>query len=324
MINIAIERLIMNRNQNNIPSRIGRRAVNQGPRPGVPALAPIEKLATEPKTKTRLLKCKRTLLVSTFNTRTLSSISQISELVASAISQKIDIICIQEHRIHHDTTPLMYHDLERKWTLITSSATKNSGNSTIGGVGLLLSPLALESLNSVEKISSRIVIASFNSNPAFTVIACYSPTNVSDEQDVIDFYDDLSPCVRSVPKHNLLIIGGDLNAHLGRDKVQHKFSYHDSTNRNGEHLHTFLLENKLVCLNTRFEKKIGKKWTHIHPNGFKSQIDFLLINKKWINSCHNSEAYNSFYGVSSDHRIVTGKIRLSLRKHGQKNHKSLL
>ena len=102
----------------------------------------------------------------------------------------------------------------RKWTLITSSATKNSGNSTIGGVSLLLSPLAIESLNSVEKISSRIVIASFNGNPALTVIACYSPTNVSDEQHIIDFYDDLPPCVKSVPKHNILIIGSDLNAHL--------------------------------------------------------------------------------------------------------------
>ena len=303
----------MNRNQNNVPSRIGRRAVHQGPRPGVPIRAPIEKSTTGSKTK--LLKCKRSILISTFNVRTLSPISQIPELVASAISQKIDIICIQEHRIFHNNFPLMYHDLERKWTLITSSATKNSGNCTIGGVGLLLSPLALESLNSVEKISSRIVIASFNGNPALTVIASYSPTNVTDEQDVIDFYDELSPCVRSVPKHNVLIIGGDMNAHLGRDKAQHKFSYHERTNRNGEHLQTFLMENKLVCLNTRFQKRIGKKWTHTHPNGYKSQIDFLFINKKWTNSCHNCEAYNSFYGVSSDHRITSVRICLSLRKN---------
>ena len=36
------------------------------------------------------------------------------------------------------------------------------------------------------------------------------------------------------------------------------------------------------------------------------------MNKKWINSALNCEAYSSFESVSSDHRIVTSKIRLSL------------
>ena len=35
----------------------------------------------------------------------------------------------------------------------------------------------------------------------------------------------------------------------------------------------------------------------------------------WRNSAMNCEAYSSFEGVSSDHRIVTAKVRLSLRKN---------
>ena len=46
---------------------------------------------------------------------------------------------------------------------------------------------------------------------------------------------------------------------------------------------------------------------HIYANSVKAQIDFILINKKWINNS------NSFSTVSSDHRIVTASIRLSLR-----------
>ena len=51
----------MNQNQTINPTRIGCRAVYQGPRPGVSALAPVEKLATEPakQTATKLTKCKR-------------------------------------------------------------------------------------------------------------------------------------------------------------------------------------------------------------------------------------------------------------------------
>ena len=39
------------------------------------------------------------------------------------------------------------------------------------------------------------------------------------------------------------------------------------------------------------------------------------MNKEWINGALNCEAFSFFEGVSSDHRIVTAKIRLSLRRN---------
>ena len=74
-------------------------------------------------------------------------------------------------------------------------------------------------------------------------------------------------------------------------------------------------ENRLTCLNTNFQKREGKLWTHTYANKSKAQIDYLFINRKWKNSAMNCEAYSTFEGVSSDHRIVTAKIRLSLRKN---------
>ena len=46
------------------------------------------------------------------------------------------------------------------------------------------------------------------------------------------------------------------------------------------------------------------------------------MNKKWINSALNCEADSSFEGMSSDHRIITAKIRLSLRKNGKSTTKT--
>ena len=54
-------------------------------------------------------------------------------------------------------------------------------------------------------------------------------------------------------------------------------------------------------------------------NNTKVQIDYILINMKWKNSAMNCEAYSPFEGVSTDHLIVTAKIRLSLRKKRQAN-----
>ena len=221
MCNIAIERLIITQNLPRRSHRIARRAGHQGARTGVTGLAlDLEKYATDLKSK----------------------------------SKTKFIICIQEHRYFHEEVILKYHEKGKNWTLINASFWKNSSNSTIGGVGMLLSPHALKSLLNIEKISPRIVVAIFNGNPQTTIISCYSPTNVSEEQDVLHFYNELASLVRAVPRHNVLIIAGDVNAQLGRNQ-HHKHAFHAETNRNVKHFNHFLTENNLYCLNTRFQKQ---------------------------------------------------------------------
>ena len=275
--------------------------------------------ASSPKTiqehqtsKTSLQRCKKSTLISTFNVRTLNTINQLPELVSSAIQLKADVICVQEHRFFHSDVKLKYHDIGKGWWFISASAWKNSINSTIGGVGMLLSPQAYKSLNKIEEIIPRIIIADFNGNPTTTIISCYSPTNSSDQEAIDNFYQSLSSVTRQVPKHNFLIIGGDLNAQIGYSST-HKFSYHKSSNRNGLLLEEFIEEHELLCLNTKFQKTPSKLWTITYANRSKAQLDYIIINKKWKNSAMNCQAYNSFEGVYSDHRIVTSKFRLSLR-----------
>ena len=137
----------------NHSSRTARRAGKQGARTEVLVLASdLDKYATEPRP---LLKCKRATQISTFNVRTLQSKKQTFELIASAQKHNIDIICVQEHRYYHPDLKLKYHKLEKGWKFVSASAWKNTGNSTIGGVGMLLSPLALKSLNKIEKVAQE-------------------------------------------------------------------------------------------------------------------------------------------------------------------------
>ena len=277
------------------------------------ALASVfEKSATELK-QPKLLKCKQTIQIATSNVRTLNRIGQLPELTASAVEHKIDIICIQEHRYTH-TEDIKYHETGNGWTLATVSAWKNSVNAAVGGVGMFIGPRALKTLNSFEKIQPMMLAATFNGNPRATIISCYSPTNVSEEIELVTVYDELSSLVRSILKHNMLVIGGDMDAQIGKNG-NNKYSLHNTSNRNGQHLTDFMIENRLTCLNTNYQKRKGKLWTYTYANNSKAQIDYVLINKKWKNSAISCEPYFSFEGVSSDHRIVTAKIRLSRRKN---------
>ena len=124
------------------------------------------------------------------------------------------------------------------------------------------------------------MIAILQGNPRTTVISCYSPTNVSDENETANLYTELSALTRSIPRHSILIIGGDFNSYLGQEDGL-KYEFHNSTNRNGNMLKDYLQENKLLCLNTHFQKRTGQKWTHKSPNNYSSQIDNIIINRKW-------------------------------------------
>ena len=172
-----------------------------------------------------------------------------------------------------------YHDTGNVWTLATVPAWKNSINATVGGVGILIGPRALKSQNNIERIQPWMMVATFNDNPRATIISCYSPANVSEETEPIAFYDELSSLEHSIPKYNVLVIVGNMNAQIGKNG-NHKYSLHNSSNRNGQHLTYFPIENRLTCLNTNFRKMEGKLSNYTYANNTKALIYYVFINKQ--------------------------------------------
>ena len=137
-----------------------------------------------------------------------------------------------------------------------------------------------KTLNSIEGIQPRMMAATFNGSPRATIISRYSPTNVSEETELVAFYNELSSLVRSIPKHNVLVIGGDMNVQIGKNR-NNRYSLHNTSNRNGQHLTEFMMENRLTCLSTNYQKREGKLWTYKYVNNSKAQIDYAFVNKKW-------------------------------------------
>ena len=244
--------------------------------------------------------------------RTLREQYKRDELAICFQNSGAQILGIQEHRIIH-SSEIEYQNLGT-CTLITASACRTSGGAATGGVGIVVdNKTALKSLTSVYKHNSRTLVASFAGNPVMTVISTYSPTEGANIVDAENYYESLSEAIRQIPAHNLLLIAGDLNAHVS-PKEPWK-SYHQGTaNRNGKLLEDLLLERQLEITNTRFQKRKGKLWTYLSDmNQSKSQIDFIIGRRKWRNSIKNSEAYGSFNSLGSDHRVVIARVKLSLR-----------
>ena len=105
----------------------------------------------------------------------------------------------------------------------------------------------------------------------------YSPTNARDETDLDTICNELSSPFLSILKHNVLIIGRDMNAQMGKN-VNNKFSLHNRSRRNGEHLTDFLRVNRQTRFCIKFQKRKGKLWIYTYGNN--ARIDYIFVNKK--------------------------------------------
>ena len=79
--------------------------------------------------------------------------------------------------------------------MVTASATCNRQGAAVGGVGVVVKCALLQNLVPVTRVTDRIIRTLFKGNPKTQVISCYSPTNVSDEKDVVEFHESLNQTV---------------------------------------------------------------------------------------------------------------------------------
>ena len=122
-------------------------------------------------------------------------------------------------------------------------------------------------------------------------------------------YTCLTPLTMQIPTHDVLLIGRDFNAQLGQNggfkQSFHKLTYYRATILKG-----FLLENKLLLLNTHFQNRKCQYWTHKSPNYAMSQMYYIIIRSV----LKTVELITHL----SDHRIISENIRMSLRFNNKK------
>jgi hypothetical protein len=181
---------------------------------------------------------------------------------------------------------------------------------------MIIGRKANDLLSSVDRLSDRIMKASFIGNPAMTVLVVYAPTEGGEEDIKNTFYNQLRSAIEKVPVHDFLTILGDFNARFGPEDVPH--TYNCNTNDNGRRLKGVLEDYQLEAVNTQFKKRRGKLWTWKSPHDTHHQIDYILVRSKWRKSVTNCEAYGSFSPIYSDHRIVTANLSLKLRATRQR------
>ena len=162
-----------------------------------------------------LLSCRKNSLIGTLNVRTAREPFKRLELVSSFIQSNLLALGIQEHRAVHDEE-IKIEKYKKGVHLITSSAWRNSRQAATGGVGVMVTKAAYKAVSLIKSYGKRILLVSFNGNPKFTIMSVYSPTESASEAEAEDFHNSLRSAIKDVPLHHLLLVVGDLNAHLSK------------------------------------------------------------------------------------------------------------
>ena len=141
------------------------------------------------------------------------------------------------------------------------------------GVCLILFRDAAQSLIEWEPVLERIIRARFNSKwQQVTVMQCYAPTNKATEEVKDVFYEQLQVVLEEVPRRDVKIVMGDMNAKVGtdntgREEVMGRHGARAEMNENDERWADFCQVNELVIGGTLFPHKECHKRTWMSPNG---------------------------------------------------------
>ena len=141
----------------------------------------------------------------------------------------------------------------------------------------------------------------------------YAPTYKATDEDKDSFYEQLQATLDKVPKHDLVVVMGDLNAEVGdsNEGFEDIMGKHGTgtINDNGDRLVSFAAFNNLVITGTIFPHRIGHKQTGTSPDRLtQNQIDHVLISRQHRTSVLDTRAMRGA-DVASDHHLVRTKLR---------------
>ncbi|XP_030747131.1 craniofacial development protein 2-like [Sitophilus oryzae] len=201
---------------------------------GKNSLAPTTKI-------TRSCQRPHSLYIATYNARTLSSDEKLLELEEELKNIKWDILGISEAR----------RIGEGQVILKSGNTLCYSGEETaIRGVGILVHKKYKDMIVDVKNISPRVICLTIKLNKKYSVkvIQAYAPTTESTDDELENFYEDVSTALQNGKTHYTMLIG-DFNAKVGskQDEAETSVSYHGlgSRNERGDTLIDFAHHNKL-------------------------------------------------------------------------------
>jgi Reverse transcriptase (RNA-dependent DNA polymerase)/Endonuclease-reverse transcriptase len=239
------------------------------------------------------------------------------EIVELMKERKLDIMGLCETRLQGKGRKKIHEDYV---LLHTGSERKQHG------VAFIVSSRIGDKIADVKHISERMMGISIKEGDSYLdLIQVYAPQQGRPEAEKDTFYEELQELADRMPHRESLLIIGDLNGHIGKERsgceaVTGAFSIGER-NREGDRIVDFCIRNQMAVMNTFYKHQESHMWTWYRWNSEaknytdKSMIDLVLASRK--NLTTDVRAIPSV-SLDSDHRMVLVKCSLRIKPPRQK------
>ena len=200
------------------------------------------------------------------------------ELVEALDRRMVDICCVQEHRWRGESARMITgKDSRYKFYWVGNQA----GNK---GVGVLVKEKWVENVMNVTRINDRLMMLKLIfGRQIVTIVSTYAPQVGLDEATKDVFWDELIRVVGRVDDREMVVLGGDLNGHVGAESQGYEGVHGGHgfgiRNREGERILEFGDAMEMIVCNTMFVKDRNKLITYTSGVG-RSQIDYFMVRKR--------------------------------------------
>ena len=160
---------------------------------------------------------------------------------------------------------------------------------------------------SIKRTSDRIMVAKLCwQGKMVYILSAYAPQVGCSEEEKMSFWEDMDRDLNEMPADERLVIGGDMNGHVGRNKEGIKRIHGGwgvgERNAEGERVVDCAMSFDLAVVNTWF-KNDHSQYTTYKSRGNESQIDFLMCRWSHLKELKNYKVIKR-EGVATQHRVV--------------------
>ncbi len=264
-----------------------------------------------------------TLTLGSLNVRGCSTLeSKRSEIGEMFGRRRMDVLALSETKMKGKGERMFGDVIGRVSGVVNGRARE--------GVALLVSERAQMFVKEWKEVSARVMWVKMKmGHESWVFVSAYGPGSERSEQEVDEFWNDLSECVGNFRGSERVVVLGDLNARVGDEVVENVVSRYGVPGRNesGRKLLDMCMERELVIGNSLFQKRGKNKYTWvIVDNGRvvdRAVMDYVLIERGMVERLLDVHSYRGEGGGMSDHYLVEGRMRVMTRWMGGKNVKGV-
>ena len=202
----------------------------------------------------------------------ISMAEKLQQVLREMTNYKVEILCVSEARWTESGRRILASGHTIFYSVYSDDLHKD-------GVAVIVMRKVENTLLEWKPVNDRLMKVRFNSKFAkLTIVACYAPTEEAEEEEKDELYEQIEEEIRTTPRHDVLMVIGDLNARVGEDNTGKERAMGTQgfgcVYNNGERLSDLCVESRLVIGGTLFMHRDIHKTTWRSPDQRTvSQID---------------------------------------------------